>query len=130
MADAIVPCTGISVGVDRLFAGMESLGMLESGGTVTEVLIVNFASDLALDYQRLARDLRAAGINTTIYLGEDTSFRAQIAYAARQSIPIVLIYGPDDRVSRRVQVKDMRARSQTPVVLDAVADTVRQLLGR
>jgi len=130
MGDAVVPCTGISVGVDRLFAGMESLGMIESAGTVTEVLIVNFAPELTPDYQRLARELRAAGINTSIYLGEDLSFKAQIAYAARQSVPIVLIYGPDDRAAGRVQLKDMRARSQEPVAWEHVAAEVQRRLGR
>lgn len=130
VADAAVPCTGISVGVDRLFAGMETLGMLESAGTVTEVLLVNFAPELASDYTRMAARLRAAGVNTALYLGEDTSFKAQISYAARQEIPVVVILGPDDKARGMAQVKDMRARTQTEVAIDAVPEAVAGLLGR
>ena len=130
MTDAQVPCTGISVGVDRLFAGMDALGMLESAGTVTEVLIVNFASELVGRYQQLAGELRAAGVRCAIYLGDDTSFKAQISHAARQGIPVVLILGPDDVEAGQVQVKDMRARAQEAVAPDAVIETVQRALAR
>jgi histidyl-tRNA synthetase len=115
MKDAIVPCTGTSVGVDRLFAGMETLGMLQSSGTVSEVLVVDFAPELRETYTEIARELRDAGIRTAIYLGEDTSFKAQISYAARLGVPYVIIYGPDDAAKGAVQVKDMGARSQEAV---------------
>ncbi len=129
MPDAAVPCTGTSVGVDRLFAGMEALGMLDSARTVTEVMIVNFASELVPGYQRLAGELRRAGVATSIYVGEDTSFKAQISYAARQGVPVVVIIGPDDAEAGQVQVKDMRARTQSTVAPGAVVDAVRSILG-
>jgi histidyl-tRNA synthetase len=128
MPDAMVPCTGTSVGVDRLFAAMETLGMLEAAPTITEVLVVSFSPELAADYQRLAAALRSAGLRTAIYLGDDTSFRAQLAYAARQGVPVVVIYGPDDRSAGVVQVRDMRARAQQGVPFDHVATHVRSML--
>jgi len=128
MRSATLPCTGTAVGVDRLFAAMESLGMIQSAGTVTEVLIVNFVPELGADYQDLARRLRDASIRTAIYLGEDRSFKAQISYAARQEIPIVLIFGPDDRDAGVVQVKDMRARTQEAVALGEVVGSVKSVL--
>jgi len=128
MPDAAVPCTGTSAGVDRLFAGMEKLGMLTPTKTVADVMITSFSPEMSADYQKMAAGLRGRGVRTIVYMGEDTSFKAQISYASRQEIPVVLIYGPDDRDQGVVQVKNMLARKQTPAPLDQVTDRVCELL--
>jgi histidyl-tRNA synthetase len=131
MTNAVVPCTGTSVGVDRLFAGMELLGMLESpAGTVSQVLVFNLSREMSADYLALAADLRAANVRTAIYMGDDTTFKAQLAYAARLGVPVAVIYGPDERGRGTVQVKDMRAREQVEVPLGECVERVVRVLSK
>jgi histidyl-tRNA synthetase len=77
---------GASVGVDRLLVGMKTLGLVEEKDSVTQVLVTVFdESDESLISASLefADLLRKSGLSTEIYLGEDSSLRVQISYAAK-----------------------------------------------
>lgn len=131
MKNAVVPCTGTSVGVDRLFAGMEQLGMLDSAaGTVSQALVFNLAAEMSGDYVTLTTRLRSAGVRTSLYVGDDVTFKAQLSYAARTGVPVVVIYGPDEKAGGKVEIRDMRAREQRGVPLDGVVARVRELLAK
>jgi histidyl-tRNA synthetase len=59
-------------------------------------------------------ELRRAGLRTELYLGNDRAGK-QIKYADKLEIPIVLLYGPDEKTKGVVTIKDMsigRARAQ------------------
>src|SRR5205085_10429578 len=57
-----LPGVGASLGLDRLLAAMEDLGLVPKVATPAAVFVVQFTPERLGDYQRLARDLRAAGI--------------------------------------------------------------------
>ncbi len=109
------PATGASIGVDRLFAVMEELKLLPAVTTLTQVLITRFDIGLALEYERIAAELRSAGIRTELFLGEEATLKGQLAYAVTQEIPFVIILGPDEASRGVVQLKNMAARTQTSV---------------
>ena len=62
-----LPGIGASLGLDRLLAAMEELGMVEKISTPAPVLIPFFDKDRLHDYLRLAAALRAAGIGVEVF---------------------------------------------------------------
>ena len=127
-SNALLPATGASIGVDRLFAAMEKLGLVKGRQTTTQVLIVDFAKELRPNILGLAANLRRAGINTEIYEGTERVFKAQLAYAVSLEIPVVLIMGQDEAAKGVVQVKNMATRSQAKVPVDGVVEMVQTIL--
>ena len=80
------------------------------------------------DYVKLVALLRAGGINTALYMGDDLAFRAQMAEATRREIPLVLICGGREFKSETVAIKDMKARKQETVELKDMVSYVKTLL--
>jgi len=110
-----VPATGGSIGVDRLLAALVHLKRLETRHATAEVLVTVLDRDMMDDYVTLAWELRRAGLNTELYLGSGRNPGKQMKYADRTGIPLVLLYGPDEKARGVVAVKDLaagRARSQ------------------
>lgn len=107
-----IPGVGASVGVSRLLVGMKKLGLIQEQESVTQVLVTVFDQQLRQDCLRLAQEIRRQGFKTEIYYGEDATPRAQLAYAAKKSIPLVVILGADEAVQGKVALKNMVARQQ------------------
>ena len=126
-SDATPCATGASIGVDRLFAAMEKLKLLQGRKTVTDVLIMDVEASCRPTYFQIARKLRDAGFCVEIYSGEQPSFKAQLAYATKLEIPYVVIYGGREAATRTVAVKDMVARAQKGIPLDDLVAGMRSL---
>ena len=117
-----IPAVGASIGIDRLFAAMEKLGMAEKKATLTKVLVLNLSSELKSDYLRMVKQLRDAKINTSFYLGDDTSFQAQLSYAVKKEIPYVIIFGDEEKKKGVVAVKNLTTREQEPVLREKLVE--------
>lgn len=122
--DASIPAVGASIGIDRLFAALTKLGQIEKKQSVVDVFMTVMDPGLIDDYLEMVRDLRRK-YNTVIWMGEDKSFRAQLAYAAKEDIPIVIIMGPDEAAAGKVKVKFMRRREQFEVPRDGLHTILR-----
>jgi histidyl-tRNA synthetase len=110
-----IPATGASLGVDRLLDAMEHLGRLGTHKATARVLIANMDASLTLDYVTFARELREAGIPTELYLGMERSIGRQLKYADQCNVPLVLIYGSNEKANGTVTIKDMFAGRQQAV---------------
>jgi len=113
-----VPATGASIGVDRLLAALKLLGRLEEQSTATQVLVTTMDKKRTTDYLLIAKELRIAGINTEVYMG-NKGIGGQLKYADKCRIPIVVIAGEDEFNAAEVQIKDLEAgRELSKEVLD------------
>jgi len=110
-----IPATGASIGIDRLFAAMEKMKLADSRPSVADVLVTVMMKEKMAQYQKIARKLRAAGLNAEVYMGKQKSIGKQMKYADRQRIPIVLIIGPDEFERGQVSIKDLRVIEQKQV---------------
>src|SRR5262249_60600527 len=82
--------------------------------STADVLLTTFDMQMKDDYTELIFELRRAGIRAELYLGADRAGK-QIKYADKLEVPIVLLYGPDEKTKGVVTIKDMsigRARAQ------------------
>ncbi|MDY0169711.1 MAG: histidine--tRNA ligase [Thermoguttaceae bacterium] len=127
-----LPGVGASLGLDRLLAAMEELGMIEPVATPAEVFIAYFDKARLHDYLALAARLRAAGFGVEVY-PEPKKLGQQLKYADRRGHRVALIAGENEFAAGTVQLKDLRAARQHDVPLDpaaeALIDAVRKILG-
>ncbi|MEM7614076.1 MAG: ATP phosphoribosyltransferase regulatory subunit, partial [Pseudomonadota bacterium] len=98
-----VPATGISVGVDRLLAALQSGQDAPAGPVVVTVM------DRArmADYQAMVAELRRAGIRAEMYMGNPKNFGNQLKYADARNSPVAVIEGSEEHDQGVVQIKDL-----------------------
>jgi len=126
-----LPGIGASLGLDRLLAAMEELGMVRHVATSAPVLIPYFDRDRLHDYVHLAARLRQLGFGVEVY-PEPKKLGQQLKYADRRGHRVALIAGEREFNENRVQVKDLAKGTQEEVPLDddlaALAERLRALL--
>jgi len=115
-----LPGIGASLGLDRLLAGMEELGMLPKAATPAEIFIPYFDATRLTDYLRLAARLRAAGYGVEFY-PEPKKLGQQLKYADRRGFRAALVAGENEFAAGTIQLKNLAtAESQTiPLTPDA-----------
>ncbi|WBU62946.1 histidine--tRNA ligase [Paracoccus aerodenitrificans] len=101
-----VPATGVSIGVDRLFAALRAKG-LAGAETRGPVVVTVMDRDRMADYHSMAAELRAAGIRAEVYLGNPKNFGNQLKYADKRAAPIAIIQGGDEVERGVVKIKDL-----------------------
>lgn len=122
-----LPGVGASLGLDRLLAAMEQLGMLSSVATTSPVLVTQFDADGLGSYHAVARRLRAAGIGAEVY-PDTKKLGAQLGYAERKGFAVALIAGGDERASGTWKVKHLASREERTVTDADVVATVASML--
>lgn len=106
-----LPGVGISIGLTRLFDQMRHAGLVSESPSSVKVLITMMDETLGSDYRRIATQLRAAGINTEIYLEAD-KLGKQIKYADKAGIPFALVMGSDEKTKGVVALKNLKTSKQ------------------
>jgi histidyl-tRNA synthetase len=102
-----VPATGASMGVDRLLAALVHLGRTGKRKATAQVLVAQFDPALQDDMVAMTWELRRGGVATELYLGTAKSVGKQLKYADAWDVPIVLLYGSDEKEKGIVTLKDM-----------------------
>jgi histidyl-tRNA synthetase len=123
-----LPGVGASLGLDRLLAAMEELGMLAAASTPAPVLILLFDAAHTGDYLRIARTLRAAGIDTEVFC-DARNIGKQLSYASRKGFKAAVIAGQTEFEQGTFQVKDLKAGQQTTVAEVDLAAELKRLIG-
>ncbi|HUG18873.1 MAG TPA: histidine--tRNA ligase [Planctomycetaceae bacterium] len=122
-----LPGVGASLGLDRLLAAMEELGMAEAAVTPTQVLMTVLDPAQLPEYFRIARMLRTAGISTEVF-ADDKKLGKQFQYADKKSIPLAIVAGETEFAESTVQLKDLRSGEQTSVTEPDLIAAIQALL--
>jgi len=101
-----VPASGVSIGVSRLLYGLSLINEGAGEETLGPVVITVFDKDRIADYQRMATELRQAGIRAEMYLG-GSGMKAQMKYADKRGAPCVVIQGGDELEKGEITIKDL-----------------------
>jgi histidyl-tRNA synthetase len=126
--DTKLPGVGISIGLTRLFAKLKDAGLLQPlRRTPAEVLVVTMEGQEFRRYQEMAAALRAAGVNTEVYL-EPAKLKKQLEYAEKKGFRVALIAGEAEFAARKVQVKNLATRSASDCGADDLVGAVKDLL--
>lgn len=118
-----LPGIGGSLGLDRLLAAMEELGMIEAVHTPAQVFIPYFDAARLGDYFRLAAALRSAGLAVEVY-PEAVKLGKQLQYADRKGFRVAVIAGEREFAADQCQVKNLASGQSVTVPLTADAAAV------
>ena len=122
-----LPGVGASLGLDRLLAAMEELGLLPKTQTPAEVFLPFFAADRLHDYLRLACVWRAAGLGVEFY-PEPKKLGQQLKYADSRGFRLAVILGGDEFAAGRCQIKVLATGQSHDVALDQASAKLSELL--
>jgi histidyl-tRNA synthetase len=112
----VLPGVGASLGLDRLLAALEDLKhpLLSGQSTPAEVLVVQFDASRLGDYQRIARQLRAAGVAVEVY-PDAKKVGQQLQYAEKRGFRLAVIAGSAEFEQGVWKVKDLAKREEVAV---------------
>ncbi len=116
------PAVGMSIGIDRLFAAMVELGLIEQKN-ITQVLVLNLDESLEEEYLQMVTQLRENGINSEVYY-EAADFKKQYTYAEKKNIPFAVVYGSDEKKKGEVNIRDLVNKEQKTVPLASLMDEI------
>lgn len=105
-----VPATGASIGIDRL-AALLQMANPDEVKAEGPVFIAYFDDNLQLEYYKIARELREAGIDTEVYCGYFKGFKKmkkQMKYADDKNCPFAILIGSDEAEKGVATVKNLR----------------------
>jgi histidyl-tRNA synthetase len=122
-----LPGIGASLGLDRLLAAMEELGLVDKVSTPAPVFIPYFDAGRLHDYLRLAAQLRAAGIGVELY-PDPKKLGAQLKYADRRGFRLAVIAGENEFAAEQCQIKDLSSGESTTVPLAQAPAAIAQKL--
>ena len=126
--DTRLPGVGISIGLTRLFSRLREAGLLRPlERTPAEVLVTTMDPQALERYVQMAATLRAAGINTEVYL-EQAKLDKQLTYANRKGFRVALIAGTNEFAANTVQVKNLAARDARTVPVGELVAAVKESL--
>lgn len=122
-----MPGIGASLGLDRLLAAMQELGMIEQVRTPAQVFIPYFDRDRLGEYLQLAAQLRAAGLTVEVF-PEPKKLGKQLQYADRRGHRVAVIAGANEFADSTCQIKNLATGESTTVsTSNAAADVVAEI---
>jgi histidyl-tRNA synthetase len=126
-----LPGIGASLGLDRLLAGMEELGMIERVRTPAEVLVAFFDQERLNDYLRLAAVIRRAGFGVELF-PDPKKLGQQLKYADQRGFRAALIAGSREFDEDACQLKNLQTGDAQTYSLQGDAreliDALRQIV--
>ena len=126
--DTKLPGVGISIGLTRLFSKLKEAGLLQPLARSPAEVLVTVMDRQHLDkYLKIAGMLRAAGINTEVYL-EPAKLGNQLTYADRKGFRVALIAGENEFGKNVIQIKNLSTKTARDVPMDDVVLAVKETL--
>jgi len=104
-----LPGVGASVGLDRLMAAMEELGLAGKTAAGSSVLVLNLDDSLIGTYHAIAQGLRAEGLAAEVY-PEKKKLAQQFAYAEKKGIRLAVVCGEQEASAGTLTLKDLTTR--------------------
>lgn len=111
-----LPGVGASLGLDRLLAALEELGLSEKRKTSAPIFLAFFDERRRDDYLALASRLRRAGFGVELY-PEPKKLGVQLKYADRRGHRVALVIGENEWQAGRCQLKELASGTNQDIAL-------------
>ncbi len=107
-----VPGVGASIGLDRLIAGMEQLGLTEKKGSYLDAEIYCGDDKLAIAYQKTATALRALGVSVEVF-PDAKKMGQQYSLTEAKNVPWGIFVSEENAAKGLLTLKNLKDRTQT-----------------
>ncbi len=104
-----IPATGSSFGVDRMLAALMALKAVKTKKSTADVLVTTMDKNQTEYYLKLVHEIRKAGINAEVFVGETRNINKQLKYADKIGIPVAVIAGSNEIETGTITIKDLRS---------------------
>lgn len=127
-----VPCVGLSVGIERLFAILESQTQSSSGDQLSEsqihCCIASIGKEMSTHRYKIISELRKRGIRVKNIL--KGSVKPLILYQTceKEEVPFAIFFGPEDIKNNVVCLRKMSERQDEKIPIDELADRLEKRL--
>ena len=117
---------GASIGLDRLIAGLETLGRLEANSSYAKAAIAWVSGTSAGSCQALADELRKQGIPCEVFLDEEKLTR-QFQAAEKKGISWLIIPDSEDPFSGALTLRNITKReNRERVTLEEITEILKE----
>lgn len=126
-----VPCVGVSIGIERIFAIMEQ--KLERGDdkvrtTETEVYVASAQKNLLSERIKLTRKLWDSNFKAEMSYKENPKLLVQLQYCEDRGIPFAVIVGDSELNEGVVKVRNIKSRDEKVVQQCSLIEALRDFL--
>lgn len=122
-----LPGIGASLGLDRLLAALEDLGMIEQVRTPAPVIVAFFDKTQLTSYLEIAAAIRRAGVGCEMF-PDAKKLGQQLQYADKRGFRIAIVAGDRELAAKTVQVKDLKSGSTVEVSTAESFDVLNQTI--
>lgn len=126
-----VPCVGVSIGIERVFAIMEQRALANNTKirtTETEVYVVSAQKHLVEHRLKLCQELWDADIKTEQSYKKNPKALDQFQYCETNGIPIAVILGQSEIENNCVTMRNIATRAERKVSRDDLIEEIRKEL--
>jgi len=127
-----VPCVGVSIGIERIFAILEAEAerkKVRVRTTETEVYVASAHKKLHEDRMRIMAKLWAGGIRAEQSYKKNPKLLDQLQYCEDSGIPTAIIIGQTELDAGVVKFREIASRSEREVPMDNIVDELLALRG-
>ncbi|XP_060064786.1 histidine--tRNA ligase, cytoplasmic-like isoform X1 [Ylistrum balloti] len=126
-----VPCVGVSIGIERVFAIMEARAIAAKAKirtTETEVYVVSAQKGLLEERLKLCRELWDANIKTEQAYKANPKPLTQFQYCETAGIPLAVIIGQSEIENQFVKLRNTVTREEKNVPRDQMISEIKSEL--
>lgn len=123
-----VPCVGISIGVERIFAILQSTLDNENVTRPANVYVISAHKGLHEIRLKFVNRLWAAGIRSEHLYKENLKILHQIQYCEKHKIPFGIIVGESEIEKNIVKLRIIETRDEIEIPIDNLENEIRQRL--
>ena len=122
-----MPAVGISVGIDRLFAGLMELGRLKKSAVTTRVAVIPMDAACVKSALKALGQFRQAEVAAEMVLENEQKPKLdkQLSLAGKKGIPFAAIVGSHEAANGTVMLKDLSARQQVEMTVEQAIEKVK-----
>ncbi|XP_046853227.1 histidine--tRNA ligase, cytoplasmic-like isoform X2 [Xenia sp. Carnegie-2017] len=116
-----VPCVGVSIGIERIFAILEARVKVagdKQRTTKTVVLVASGQKNFLEERMKLVAELWQAGIAAELLYKKNPKMLSQFQYCEENGIPFCAVIGDSELKDGVVTLRDMKSRKEVKVPRD------------
>lgn len=127
----MVPCVGVSLGVERIFSVLEA--KLANKGekvrtTEVEVYVATAQKNLHEDRMKILSELWEAGLKAEQSYKKSPKLLAQIQHCEENGIPLIVIIGEGELARGEVTLREISTRAERPVPRANLVEEIQKWL--
>ncbi len=106
-----LPGVGASIGLDRLIAGLEQLGLTAKKGSYLDAEIYCMDKNFSVYYQKVANEIRNLGVNVEVF-PDAKNMKQQYAVTDAKGIKWGILIGSNEAEKNTLTLKNLATREQ------------------